>query len=84
MEKPNGTLLSCSLAIPAMCSCRFRVKYVSDTSNLLSIKCNGAQRYPRDYASNSLGALNHEFKSLQSNCGLSAYAYITSSPPGEH
>lgn len=46
------------------------------TSNLLSIKCNGAQRYHRDYASNSLGALLCEFKSSQSNCGLSEHMHI--------
>lgn len=46
-------------------------------SNLLSIKCNGAQRYPRDYASNSLGTLPCKFKSSQCNCGLSMHILPT-------
>lgn len=47
-----------------MCLLKHRVKCVCALrSNLLSIKCNGAKRYPRDYASNSLGTLHGEFKS---------------------
>lgn len=45
-------------------------------SNLLSIKCNGSPRYPRDYASNSLGTLHRKFKSSQSNCGFSMNMHI--------
>lgn len=43
------------------------------TSNLLSIKCNGARRYRRNYASNSLGPLQCGFKSSPSNYGLSKH-----------
>lgn len=50
------------------------------TSNLLPIKCNGAQRYRRDYASNSLGALHREFESSPSNCGLSEHTHTHTLP----